>query len=142
MMLLFKAKEKTMVGILLMMHAPLSSAFLATAEHVFKCVPQGLRALDVLPDQNPSEVLELAAQAVVELNAGDGVLVLTDMCGATPANCAQRLLDTNSSVQLIYGLNVPMLLRALSYRNLSLAELVQKTIEGAHNGVMLYQVDH
>lgn len=130
-----------MIGILLMMHAPLSSAFLATVEHVFKNMPQGLRVLDVLPDQDPSEVLELATQALLELDVGDGVLVLTDVCGATPANCAQRLLENNPSIQLIHGLNLPMLLRALSYRGLPLTQLVQKTIEGGHNGMMLYQVD-
>lgn len=130
-----------MVGILLMMHAPLSSAFLAAAGHVFKDVPQGLHALDVQPDQDPYEVTELAAQALLEINTGDGVLILTDVCGATPANCAQRLVTVNPALQLIYGLNVPMLLRALNYRTLPLAQLVQKTLEGGHNGVMLYQAD-
>ena len=127
-----------MVGILVMTHAPLSTAFLAAATHVYKSVPAGLRGLDVLPDQDPYEVNDLAAQALAELDVGDGVLILTDVCGATPSNCAQRL-TTLGNVQLVYGVSVPMLLRALNYRHLPLLAVAQKAVEGGKNGAMLYE---
>lgn len=128
-----------MVGILLMTHAPLSAAFLAAAAHVHKVAPDNIRALDVLPDQEPYEVNELAAQALFEIDTGDGVLILTDVCGATPANCAQRLVAQHSNVALLFGLSVPMLLRAINYRDLPLAQVAQKALDGGTCGAMLYK---
>lgn len=128
-----------MVGILLMTHAPLSAAFLAAVTHVYRRVPEHVRALDVMPDQDPYEVNELAAEALFEIDTGQGVLILTDICGATPSNCAQRLVTMNPETRLIYGANLPMLLRALTYRDLPLDEVAHKVVEGGKNGVMLYQ---
>lgn len=128
-----------MVGILLMTHAPLASAFLAAAAHVHRAVPQQIRALDVLPDQEPYEVNELAAQALREIDSGDGVLILTDVCGATPANCAQRLVAQHSNALVLFGLSVPMLLRAINYRDLPLAQVAQKALDGGTCGTMIYK---
>ena len=127
-----------MIGILLVTHTPLSAAFLAAATHVYKKAPDNVRALDVIADQDPYEVNELVAQALLELDDGDGVLILTDICGATPANCAQRMTNLSSNTRLIYGLNVPMLLRALNYRHLPLAQVVEKALDGGKNGVASY----
>ena len=80
-----------MVGILLITHAPLGRAFVEAVTHVYKDPPEKLEALDVLADQDPGEVRRLASEAILRLNDGSGVLVLTDMIGATPANCTQSL---------------------------------------------------
>ena len=133
----FFVREK-MIGILLVTHTPLSAAFLAAATHVYKKAPDHVRALDVIADQDPYEVNELVAQALLELDDGDGVLILTDICGATPANCAQRMANLSSNTRLIYGLNVPMLLRALNYRHLPLVQVVEKAVDGGKNGVASY----
>ncbi|AXF86730.1 PTS system mannose-specific EIIAB component [Ephemeroptericola cinctiostellae] len=127
-----------MIGILLVTHTPLSAAFLAAATHVYKKAPDNVRALDVIADQDPYEVNELVAEALLELDDGDGVLILTDICGATPANCAQRMANLSSNTRLVYGLNVPMLLRALNYRHLPLAQVVEKALDGGKNGVASY----
>ncbi|TDR32978.1 PTS sugar transporter subunit IIA [Hydromonas duriensis] len=127
-----------MIGILLVTHTPLSAAFLAAVTHVFKAPPVNVRALDVKADQDPYEVNELAAQALQEIDDGDGVLILTDICGATPANCAQRLVTLRVNTMLLYGVNLPMLLRALNYRHLPLAQVTQKAIEGGRNGIEGY----
>ena len=130
--------REIMIGILLVTHAPLSAAFLAAATHVYKKTPDNVRALDVIADQDPYEVNELVAQALLELDDGDGVLILTDICGATPANCAQRMVNLSPNTHLIYGLNVPMLLRALNYRHLPLAQVVEKALDGGKSGVADY----
>ena len=131
-----------MVGILIITHAPLGQAFLATLQHVYKKVPEGVQALDVQADEDVNQVAERAMKAIHELNNGDGVLVFTDMCGATPANCAVRLIDQHPHTELIYGVSLPTLLRAVNYRQLPLAELAKKAIEGGQRGLFVYERPH
>ena len=73
---------------------------------------------------------------VNELDTGDGVLILTDLCGATPSNIACRLSHLQH-VKVVVGLNMPMLLRILNYPNLSLEEMAEKAVDGGRQGVML-----
>src|SRR5471030_2646719 len=75
-----------MVGILLMTHAPLGQAFIAACAHVFRGPTERLEAIDVIADQDLLEVQALAAEAIKRLDAGDGVLVITDVKGGTPSN--------------------------------------------------------
>ena len=63
------------------------------------------------------------------------MLVLADVFGATPCNVAQKLVDGIHS-RLVVGVNLPMLLRAISYRNEPLEALVQRAITGGTSGVM------
>lgn len=135
-----------MIGIVLVAHAPLATAFMAAATHVFKGVPLNLCAIDVLTDQDVYSVSELLAEALQAVDMGDGVVILSDICGATPANCATKMASARPNTRLVFGLNVPMLLRALTYRELPLAQVTQKAIEGGKNGVEGHQsengVDH
>lgn len=118
-----------------MAHAPLASAFITAARHVFKYMPDHLEAIDVQPDQNPEEVIKLAKEAIARLNLGDGVLVLTDVFGGTPANCSQQL-DALDQVAVLAGLSLPMLLRALTYRNDNLDVVFEMAQAGAQNGAI------
>jgi PTS system ascorbate-specific IIA component len=124
-----------MVGILIMAHTPLASAFVTAARHVFKSTPEHLEAIDVQPDQNPEEVIALGKEAIARLNLGDGVLVLTDVFGGTPANCSQKL-DALDQVTVLAGLSLPMLLRALTYRYDTLDVVFEMAQAGAHNGAI------
>ena len=124
-----------MVGILIMAHAPLANAFITAARHVFKSIPDHLEAIDVQPDQNTDEVIQLAKEAIARLNIGDGVLVLTDVFGGTPANCSQKL-DALDHVAVLAGLSLPMLLRALTYRNDNLDVVFEMAQAGAQNGAI------
>ncbi len=128
-----------MVGLLLMTHAPLGQAFLETLAHVHKRAPEAVLAIDVLADQDVQEVQDQAAAAIRALDSGAGVLVFTDICGATPANCAVRVANSTAQVELVYGINLPALLRAVTYRQLPLNELVNKVIEGGQRSVFQYQ---
>lgn len=124
-----------MVGILILAHAPLANAFVTAARHVFKSMPDHLEAIDVQPDQNTEEVIQLAKEAIARLNLGDGVLVLTDVFGGTPANCSQKL-DALDHVTVLAGLSLPMLLRALTYRNDNLDVVFEMAQAGAQNGAI------
>ena len=133
--------ELIMVGILLLTHAPLGEAFLATLTHVYQSRPIAVEVMDIFADQDIEQVQVQAHEVIRALDSGAGVLVFTDICGATPANCAVRLIEAGEPVSLVYGMNLPALLRAMCYRNLSLPELTTKVIEGGQRGVFVYQPD-
>ena len=127
-----------MNGILIIAHAPLAHALRRCAVHVFPdCEPE-LAAIDVQPNLPPEETLATARIAMEQLTQSGrntGVLVLTDMFGATPSNVAQKLVDGVTS-RLITGVNLPMLLRSVSYRHEPLDALVSRAVVGGTQGVM------
>ncbi|HEY1230084.1 MAG TPA: PTS fructose transporter subunit IIA, partial [Ramlibacter sp.] len=105
-----------MNAILIIGHAPLAHALRQCALHVFPDCAQVLSAIDVQPNLSPEETLATARIAMAQLTQlpqVDGVLVLTDIFGATPSNVAQKLVDGATS-RLITGVNLPMLLRSVS----------------------------
>ncbi|MGO4382160.1 PTS sugar transporter subunit IIA [Pseudoduganella sp. RAF53_2] len=124
-----------MVGILLMTHAPLGQAFLAAVAHVFRGPVERLEAIDVLADQDLNEVQKLAGEAIKRLNDGSGVLVITDVKGGTPANCCNKLADAGQ-VEVIAGISLPMLLRAITYRTDTLDVVVEMALAGAQSGAV------
>ena len=120
--------------ILIIAHAPLANALRDCAMHVYPECAQEVIALDVLPDAQPEETLRLANQALENVSL-EGLLVLTDIFGATPANVAQKVVGSRRA-KLIAGANVPMLFRAVSYRHESLDDLVARALAGGTQGVM------
>jgi PTS system ascorbate-specific IIA component len=123
-----------MVGILLLTHAPLGQAFIAAASHVFRATPAQVEAIDVMADQNPDEVRVLAHAAIARINDGSGVLVITDVVGGTPANCTLQLCAPGE-VEVIAGISLPMLLRAITYRHDTLDVVLEMALAGGQNGV-------
>ncbi len=124
-----------MVGILLLTHAPLGNAFIDAAAHVFRARPERIEAIDVAADQDPAEVRRLAQQAIARLNDGAGVLVITDVMGGTPSNCTLQLCQPGQ-VEVIAGISLPMLLRAITYRNDTLDVVVEMAIAGGQSGAV------
>ena len=127
-----------MNAILLIAHAPLANALRQCALHVFPDCGPGIIAIDVQPNLPPEETLataRIALEQLARLPQVSGVLVLTDIFGATPSNVAQKLVDGVRS-RLITGVNLPMLLRSVSYRNEPLDALVSRAVVGGTQGVM------
>ena len=127
-----------MNAILLIAHAPLANALRQCALHVFPDCGSTVMAIDVQPNLSPDETLATARIALEQLTQPPhvkGVLVLTDIFGATPSNVAQRLVDGVRS-RLITGVNLPMLLRSVSYRHEPLDTLVSRAVVGGTQGVM------
>ncbi|MES2941127.1 MAG: PTS fructose transporter subunit IIA [Pseudomonadota bacterium] len=127
-----------MNAILIIAHAPLANALRQCALHVFPDCGPGVAAIDVQPNLSPEETLGAARIAMEQLTHSPqvkGVLVLTDIFGATPSNVAQKLVDGARS-RLITGVNLPMLLRSVSYRHEPLEALVSRAVVGGTQGVM------
>lgn len=128
--------------IFIIAHAPLASALRASALHVFPDAAAHIAALDVQPNVPREETQASAEILMQELSVHQrsatkksNILVLTDIFGATPCNVAQGLVDGIHS-QLIAGVNLPMLVRAMTYRQESLDVLVSRAVTGGIQGVM------
>jgi len=128
-----------MIAIVLVAHVPLASAMRACARHVLGEVP-ALAACDVKADEDPVQAGQRVADAIADVDRGDGVLVLTDIKGATPANiavqaCARRRAN-GTGCDVLAGLNGPMLLRALTNRSRTLSEVRDCALLGGMQGVV------
>lgn len=123
-----------MVGILLITHAPLGKAFIEAATHVFRGAPEHLESLDVVADQDPEEIRRLAREAIARIDDGAGVLVLTDIIGATPCNCTLAFC-VPGKVEVLAGVSLPMLLRAISYRHNTLDSVAEMALAGGQRGM-------
>jgi PTS system ascorbate-specific IIA component len=124
-----------MIGILIVAHGALGEALIHSASHVLGKRPLRVRQVGVTVHDDPEAILPQAQDLVRQLDEGDGVLVLTDIYGATPGNIALRLIKPGS-VEGIAGVNLPMLIRALTYREEDLATVVEKALSGGHEGVV------
>lgn len=122
-----------MISILLITHGPLGEALLASAAHVLGGMQPNATAMNIAPSDHADARLVEARNIVKAMDDGSGVLVLTDIFGATPANIAGRLLDS-AHVEGLTGVSLPMLVRALAYRHLPLAEVTAKALEGGAQG--------
>jgi PTS system ascorbate-specific IIA component len=120
--------------IFIIAHAPLATALRDCAMHVYPECAEQVIALDVLPEAQPEDTLRLALEALQHVSY-DGLMVLTDIFGATPANVAQKVVAEHRA-KLIAGVNVPMLYRAVCYRHESLDDLVARALAGGTQGVM------
>ncbi len=103
-----------MIGMVLVTHGQLADEFVAATEHVVGA-QDDIRAICIGPDDDMelrrSEIME----AVKAVNSGEGVVLLTDMFGGTPSNLAISLLEKDS-VEVIAGINLPMLIKLASVR--------------------------
>ncbi len=128
-----------MAGILIIAHAPLASALQEFTRHVFGEVPDRLEALDVMAHEDAKVTLERTVEAAHSVISDRGLLVLTDIMGATPANVANRLAhlpEFDGRVRVIAGVNLPMLMRAIAYRAEPLDSASQKAMHGGQQGII------
>ena len=94
-----------------------------------------VRQLGVTIHDDPAAILPQAQDLVAHLDDGNGVLILTDIYGATPCNLASKLLHPGR-VEGIAGVSLPMLIRALTYRDKPLEQMLAKAISGGRDGVV------
>ncbi len=127
-----------MIGIMIVSHEPLGTALLHCTRHIFGRMPVQLAALDVIPDEDPDAAFAAARELLARINDGSGVLVLTDLFGATPSRVAARLAE-NHRVVVVAGVNLPMLCKALNNRRVPLDDLVQTLIASAKGGIVVVE---
>lgn len=124
-----------MVGILIIAHGTLGESLIQCAQHVFTSQQLPLQQMGVTTHDDPEELLPMARELVRQLDNGEGVLVLTDMYGATPSNIACHLFEPGK-VEGVSGVSMPMLVRALTYCHAPLATVVEKALSGGCEGII------
>ena len=124
-----------MIGVLIVAHGAFGETLIHCASHVLGKRPLRVRQVGITVHDDPDAMLAQAQGLARELDEGGGVLVLTDMVGATPANIAARLAAPGR-VEVVAGVSLPMLIRALTYRNESLGTVVDKAVSGGIEGVV------
>lgn len=124
-----------MIGILIIAHEQLGASLIDCVIHILGERPPLLLNYIVSPAADPdTEAIKLQA-VLKQLNQGDGVLILTDILGATPANIAYKLIQSEQ-VECLAGLNLPMLLRAVQYQHIPLPQLIDKVLTGGRKSIL------
>ena len=129
-----------MIGILVVTHGSIGEALLTSASQILGDMPKQVATLSVWRQDDPDDLVLRARELLDGLDAGDGVLVLTDIFGATPGNVVSRLLD-DGHIEGVSGVSLPMLLRVLTGRNGSLAGAVKRAMSGGAEGVVHMNAD-
>ncbi|MEN8214143.1 MAG: hypothetical protein ABFR19_07250 [Pseudomonadota bacterium] len=129
-------------GLLMVTHAPLGSAFLQVVAHILGATPDLLRVLDIAPNTNREIILDEGLLLLKQLDDHEGVVILSDCKGSTPGNIAEQLHSIVFNSSLVYGLNLPMLLRALNYCGQSHHAVAAASITGGKNSIVESGIRH
>jgi len=124
-----------MIGLLLLTHRDLARGLRGAIEHTYGNTPPAFGVFEADYDQPPEAMGQAIAAAVTRLDQGDGVLILTDLYGCTHANLALPLLR-RGYIEMVSGVNLPMLLKLLGARDEPLDELMDKALSGGCGGIV------
>ncbi len=126
-----------MIGLLIVAHGSLGESLIACASHMLGQAPVQCTAISVSRRSDHHKITPIIQQSLDALNTGDGVLILTDIYGATPSNIVTNFL-LNGEVEAVAGVSLPMLLRTINYQQLTLKELINKALSGAVDGAVYF----
>ena len=129
-----------MIGILIVAHGTLSDSLIGAVTHVLGSRPPQFEGMRVAAADDPLALLPRAREVVKSLDSGDGVLIFSDIYGASPSNLAGKLLKAGR-VEGIAGVNLPMLVRAFTYRSRDIDTLLKRAVSGGCDGVLHMHVD-
>ena len=124
-----------MIGVLVVSHGSIGEALLTSASQILGSMPPQVATLSVWRQDDPDDLVLRARELLEALDAGDGVLVLTDIFGATPGNAISHLLD-DGRIEGVSGISLPMLLRVITGRNGSLPGAVKRALSGGAEGLV------
>jgi mannose PTS system EIIA component len=128
------------IGILIVTHGEIGTSLLDSASQILGARPQQVATLSVWRQDDPDDLVLRARELIDGIDAGDGVLILTDIFGATPGNVVSKLLH-DGRVEGVSGVSLPMLLRVVTSRNGSIAAAVQRALSGGSEGLVHMNTD-
>ncbi len=124
-----------MVGIVLITHGSLGQSLIDCAKHVIGDPINNITAVEINGNVSIEAMTKKAAEAISNVDDGAGIIVLTDMYGGSPSNITKKLLETDN-IYGISGVNLPMLIRVLTYREEDMKTLIKKGLSGGSEGVI------
>lgn len=125
------------VGVLLVAHGDMGAELIRVARSLLGALPLQVAAVSMPNDCDNGKALAEATRLVGSLDSGDGVLVMTDLYGATPSNVCGRIGRVGGHTRRVSGLNLPMLMRVMNYPQLPLDDLAAAAEAGGRNGIVL-----
>ncbi len=111
-----KRGEEEMVGVVVVTHCHLGKELISAAELVVGEELKQFQSVSIDPKEGSEEIREKIIAAIRKVDGGEGVLILTDMYGGTPSNISLSLLE-EKKIEVITGVNLPMLLKLATYHN-------------------------
>jgi PTS system ascorbate-specific IIA component len=124
-----------MIGVLIIAHEDLGPSLIRCVTHVLGGRPPRFEAVAVESHDDAFNLLPHAKKLVATLDDGEGVLIVSDIFGATPCNLAIKLIE-RGRVEVVAGVSLPMLVRAFTYRDRGLPMMVSKAVSGGRDGVL------
>ena len=129
-------------GILMVTHAPLGNALLQVAAHILGASPDFLKVLDISPTAEQEIMVDEGLLLLKQLDQHEGVVILSDCKGSTPGNIAEQLHSIAFNSSLVYGLNLPMLLRAVNYCGQSHHAVADAAAAGGKKSIIESEIRH
>ena len=134
-----------MIGILIVTHGEIGTSLLESASQILGDKPVQTATLSVWRQDDPDDLVLRAREILEQIDGGDGVLILTDIFGATPGNVVSKVLE-DGKIEGVSGVSLPMLLRVLTGRSngaqpASLSVLVQRALSGGSEGLVHMNTD-
>ncbi|MFL9582795.1 PTS sugar transporter subunit IIA [Stenotrophomonas sp. AB1(2024)] len=124
-------------GILLVTHPGVGTSLLDVATRLLRHLPLKTEAFEVPFDEDLDALLPLASAALRRVDSGEGVLILTDLYGASPSNLAAQLARLGTPARRVSALSLPMLLRVMNYPEQGLDQLPATAAAGTRNGAIV-----
>lgn len=125
------------VALLFITHNNIATSLIEVATSIVNDVPENFVCIEIPMDAPTEKIMSTISDKLDQLDQSDGTLILTDMYGGTPSNIAKKF-SQQKNTYLITGLNLPMLVKIMNYRDLSLAELSEKTLSGGKQSISLH----
>lgn len=129
-----------MIGLLVIAHDTLGDSLVRAVTHVLGTRPPQFDSMSVRGTDDPLDLVPAARALIAKLDTGEGVLILTDIYGASPSNLARKLI-VPGRVEAVAGVSLPMLVRAFTYRGRGMETIVTKAVSGGRDGVTRFSAD-
>ena len=123
-----------MIGILLVTHGEIGQSLINCAAHILDSTPKSVESLSIKSNNDLSKYTNIISKKIQNLEKGNGVLIMTDIYGATPCNLLNKFIKKNK-VEVVTGVNLPMLVKAISDRKDNLNILIKDSIECAKKNI-------
>jgi PTS system ascorbate-specific IIA component len=131
---------RDMIGILIIAHDTLADSLANAVTHVLGARPPQFETAAIAAADDPAKLLPALREQVRRLDTGEGVLIFSDICGATPCNLASQLAAPGRA-KAVAGVNLPMLVRAFTYRSENMDAAIAKAVSGGRDGVLHIEAD-